>query len=280
MRTPHWQVGFLTTLLFTGIAVAPASAQLPTNDPPWLGYFAVSSNRHYEFSLTTHGKIMLTPVRENQKPVWDTLAIPIAIVVEESRPDGKTSTKLIQPTTLKSSDHATTALEKTTIHGQVTGGAVFEVSLEQNRGVISIGGRLIDPGTLKQNPLKFSIRVKFPPFYSSTKKTNKDRAKIFEKKISDDRIDVTWIDGKGKRQKFGQAIDAASKDLNGPGIAAVQIESSAYPGRKFQFTASPHSSMTLSNEKNTPLHKGFSILWTSSPAKNPEGKARLSFEVK
>jgi hypothetical protein len=38
--------------------------------------------------------------------------------------------------------------------------------------------------------------------------------------------------------------------------------------------------ITLSNRQVGPLHDGFVLTWVSDPAKDPDGLARLSFDVK
>ena len=59
-----------------------------------------------------------------------------------------------------------------------------------------------------------------------------------------------------------------------PAIYAV------YKGKKFLISASPNSTLTLANAKAAPLHEGFTIQWLADTTKDPEGKARISFEVK
>jgi hypothetical protein len=110
------------------------------------------------------------------------------------------------------------------------------------------------------------------------KNTAADNATL--KKIEQDRIDMKWTDGTRKKQTFEETVEAASKDLNGPGIAGAEIENSAYHGRKFLFIASTDSAMTLLNDKPAPLFKGFTIHWVPDATKDKDGKARLSFEVK
>ena len=280
MSTPRFLAGVVTALLITAAGVEPAGAQLPSNDKPWLGSFAVFANRRFHFRLTTQGEILLTPLGEDREPVRESLAIPIAITVEEIRPGKKPLVKPIRAETLVSDQHATRTLEKTVIRGKVTGDASFEVRIEQNHGVISLGGRLLDAGTLRKNPLRFSLRVKFPSAYPYDRKNGKKEAKTFQKKIDDDRIDLTWTDGKRKKQGFDQALDANSKELNGPGIASAQASIGAYTGRKFLLATTPNAGMTLSNEKGGPLYKGFTFVWLPDPAKDPDAKARLSFEVR
>jgi hypothetical protein len=44
--------------------------------------------------------------------------------------------------------------------------------------------------------------------------------------------------------------------------------------------ASENSSITLENKPPAALVEGFSMTWTADVAKDPEGKARLSFGMK
>lgn len=282
MTKPHCLVAAASALLISAAAVTPAAAQLPSLDKqPWLGHFAAIEHKRFRLGITNQGKINLVPTNEKGDPVGQSLAIPILVGIEETLPGGSSTLKTIKPETLVTEDKATDELEKTTIRGKVTGDASFEMIIEQDRGVVSIGGRIVEPGTLTKNPIRFVARFRFPSAYPHNKKiTDRKEQKIFDKKIEDDRIDLKWTDGKRVKESFIDPVDAKSKEINGPGIAAAQVEISAYKDRKFVFLASPGSSMTLSNDKPAPLHLGFTIQWSPDPAKDPEGKARVTFEVK
>jgi hypothetical protein len=279
MNSPRFLMT-VSVVLLSCAAQPPVRAQLPTNEPPWLGDFAVFANRHYQLRISTQGKITLTPQRENRKSSGRSLALPVSIIVEESLPNGRTRLKKILPQTLLSGDKPSTQLEKTVIRGQASGGVAFEVCIEQVHGVLTFGGGLLEQGPPRKNPLRFSLCVQFPSAYPREKKADKQAAKAFQKKIDDDRIDLIWTDGKRKKQAFGQALDAAAPALNGPGIASAYVEINAYDGTRFRFTASPNSAMTLSNERNQPLHQGFALHWTPEATLDPEHKARLGLEVR
>lgn len=289
MTTPcGFARAWVSLLLTAAVGWMPVSAELPSlGKPPWLGHFAVLTDKHCHFSLNCQGKISLVPLGDKGDPVAKPLAIPIEIIIREILPDGETTVKKLKPESLTSTQSATDKLEKTVVRGKVTGDASFELTLESKRGLISLGGRLLDPGTLSKNPLRFSLQMKFPSAYpkepkkdSKDAKETKNNARDFAKKISADHIDLQWSDGKRKKQTFENAVDASSKDLNGPGIATAEIEIAAYKGNKIVVSASPNSSLTLSNTKATPLHEGFVIHWLPDPAKDPEGKARFNIEVK
>lgn len=295
-----------------------ASAQLPQlSEPPWLGYFGVYSSKRYDFKITSQGKITLIPTNSKGEPAAHTLEVPVDIVVEETMPDGKITTKQIKKETLASTQAATDKLEKSVITGKVTGDAAFEATIEQSHGIISIGGRITDKGTLVKNPIRFAVRVKIPNAYPKAdievkkegtdkeatkeerraeRKAKREAEKEAEKKntgkktgstkddtkekIADDRIDMKWTDGTRKKQAMDTEVDASSKDINGPGIAGMEIEISAYQGKKFLFIATPGSAMNLSNDKPGGLFQGFTVNWSPDAEKDKDGKARFNLEVK
>lgn len=284
-------VRFVCTIaLISSFAALPsAQAQLSSlSEPPWTGYYAAYESKRFHIGLSAQGDIKLTPIGSRGAPVSHQLTIPIDIGIEEIMPDGKVVMRQVKVETLSATDPATDKLEKATFRGKVTGDAVFEATIEQSRGIIFIGGRVVEPGTLTKNPIRCAVRAKFPDAYKNAKKgnpldesrENKKIVKAFEKKIAGDLIELKWTDGKRVKQDFEKPVEAASKDLNGPGIASAEIEISAYQGKRFVFTAAPNSSMTLWNPQSAPLHEGFSIHWSSDAAKDTEGKARLAIEVK
>lgn len=280
-----------TFLVLTAAAILgmpTASAELPMLDKqPWLGYYAVFANKRFNFTFTPQGDIEIRPINDKDAPVGKKLAITIAAGIEEILPDGKTIMKQVKAETLESGDAATGNLEKVTIRGKVTGDAEFELNIEQSRGIIFFGGRVLNPGTLTKNPLRFSVRVRIPNAYPdpapepgvAAKKIDKS-GQAFLKKIKDDSLTVKWIDGKRVKQDFEKAVDATSKDINGPGIASAEIEISSYKGKRLTFTAAPNSAMTLRNAQPAPLHEGFMILWTADVTKDPAAKARLAIEIR
>lgn len=272
-----WAVGCLG---LTGIS--PVSAELPgLEEKDWLGYFVGFQNKKFQFAITSQGKAAIKVIGKKGEPLAKKLTIPVEFLVEEIRPDGKASVKNLMPETLESAQPATLKPQQIVIRGKVTGEASFEVFVNEDRGVISLGGRLLDPGTLTKNPLRFSIRLKFPDAYPSAKAAgDKKEEKELKKKLKNDRLQLSWTDGTRVRQPTDKAVDAGSKEINGPGIAAMQVEFSSYDEKKFEFTASPSSTMTLAGGPAAPLHQGFTLTWLADAAKDPEGKARLSFEVK
>lgn len=282
MFARYQKLGVVVAGLLGFAGISPLSAELPgLSEKEWLGYFVGFQNKKVQFGITSQGKATIKILGKEGVPLNQRLAIPVEFLVEEVMPDGKISAKKIKPETLESAQPATNKPEKMVIRGKVTGDASFEVFVNEDRGVISLGGRLLDRGTLTKNPVRFSLRLKFPDAYPSAKTAgDKDKEKDLKDKMKNDRVQLTWSDGKRVKQAADKAIDAGSKEINGPGIVAMQVEFTTYDEKRLEVTASENSSMSLSNTQSAPLNEGFMLSWMMDPAKDPEGKARLSFEVK
>ncbi len=271
-----------TTLILVGTS---AHAQLPAlGEPPWLGYYGAFKNKRYQFGITNNGRILLLPMNTRGEPIFTKMGIDVQYGIEETMPDGKVVMRRVDPASLQTKEPASDKLVKSTITGKVTGGAAFELNVEQQRGIVFIGGRITDKGTLTKNPTRFAIRAIFPTLYPRDKKVEKDvdekAGKDFKKKTEDDRVDLKYTDGKRAKIETTEDVLASSKEVSGPGITSAQLEFVAYPEKRFEFTASPNSSFILQNEAAAPLHEGFTINWKADEAKDKDGRARLAIEVK
>ena len=157
-REFRWRV--LASCLFTGHALQPTMAGLPMLKQPWLGYYAVLSNKNCQLRISA-------------------------------------------------ADPATDKLTKVVIRGKSEGTASLEITVEQSRGIIFLGGRILDPGLFK-NPLRCSFTATFPnviPNYGgepksenpddrSAKRAAKEQEKADEKKLKEASLSLKWTDGK------------------------------------------------------------------------------------
>lgn len=262
------------------MGLAPASAQLPSlNTKEGLGHFVYVETKDSVFGITAQGKASIKPIGK-KGPVGTSLTIPVEFTVEETYADGKIVTRTIAPESLASAQPATDKPVNVSFHGKVKGEAGFEVFVNEAHGEISLGGKIVD-ATAAKNPVKFSIRFQFPDVYSYDKDGGDRQAqKKFEGKTDDDRMQVTWSDGKRVKVSTTDKVDATSKEINGPGISELEVQFSTYLDHKFHFTASPNSVISLVNTPNEALHRGFTLIWTADVAKDPESKARINFSVK
>lgn len=281
MKHQSLLVAVMAAVLFISGAFQRTSAGLPmVLKQPWIGYFAVFENRNYQFSVEPDGQAALTLMDPKGELMGKSSKITVSCVVEEILPNGETRLKKIKNDSLESKEPATAKLEKTTIRGKVTGDAAYEVTIEQNLGVISIGGRITDTGTLTKNPLRFTVRVKIPNVYAEVEKGGHIAHKAFLKRIKDDCMNLKWTDGKRFKQNFIDRVDVNSKEINGPGIANAEIEMDYYNGKRLRFGATENSVITLWIDPPGPLHEGFTLNWVADTAKDPTGKSRLSLYVK
>jgi|GEM_PF-601365 len=289
MIVRNFQASGMMVALVSAFGVFSAKAELPTlDDRKWVGNFLALENKHYHFSVSTRGRGKVEVVGKQGKTIGEMSAVTVDFVIQETLPDGKTVTKTVQAESLESPQPAALKLANVVIRGKVTGDAAFEAYLNEERGTLSLGGKLLNPGTLK-NPLRFGIRVNFPARYTNSndkpgendsKADAKKAAKALEEKSEKDRLQLKMMDGKSRKQSLTDAVDASTAEVNGPGIAALSLETSSYQEKKIMLLASENSSMTLSNTSAKPLNTGFSVIWTADSAKDPEAKARLSIDVK
>lgn len=259
----------------------PLSAQLPTlSEKENLAYFVVVRSKSFQFGVESNAKTTVKVFDGKGEPINSKLTIDVNFNVIETMPNGKNITRQINAKSLESAQAATDEPKNMVFKGKVTGNIEFEATVSEERGAILLGGRLLNPEVLK-NPTQFSIEVKISNTIpeAKTDATRKD-TKELEDKIKGDKLQLIWTDGKKARIPSNKAVEGASKDVSGPGITTAAIEFSAFKDRKIQLTASPNSSMMISNASNQPLSEGFSLNWTADIAKDPEGKARLAIEIR
>ena len=262
--------------------LTPVSAELPMmNDNDWLGFFIGVENNDFRFGVGADGKTTLRINRKKGDPISNKLTIDFIFQIEETKPDGKITIYKILPESLETSQEPTTKPKKTVFRGKVKGDATFEVTVDEARGGISLGGRLIDAGTLAKDSLRFSISAKIPNAYVDVDKpADRKETKAFEDRIKGDQVALAYTDKKRSKLSTTESVDANSKEINGAGIAAAEIGFSTYQGKKLGLLASPGSVLALSAKQPGPLQDGFLITWTADAAKDPQGAARLNIEIK
>lgn len=289
MNVSKSKAGIFAAVIISVSGNFTAKGELPSlDDRKWVGSFVAHEGKNFEFVLSSQGKAKFSAIGKKGTPISDRLAVSLDFLVQETKPDGKIVNKSILPESLESSQPATLKPKDIVIRGKVTGDVGFEAYITENGGAISVGGKLLDPGTSVKNPLRFAIRASFPNPYGDVKQKAaendkvavKKEAKAMEKTMEKDRVMLKWTDGKSAKPKLIEPVDASSKEINGPGIAALSAEFSTYQEKKYILIASENSSMTLFNSAPKPLSEGFAVLWVADVAKDPDAKARLNVEVK
>jgi hypothetical protein len=282
MKTGDFGAGVIAVGLLGVAGVFPVSAQLPSlSDKEVLGYFVAADSKSFEFRIAADGKTSIKALDSKGVPVNNELVIPIVFTIEETTPDGKITSRKIIPESLESAQSATLKPKDITIKGKVTGEIGFEVFVTEDRGAITLGGHLLNPAEMK-NPTRFFIEVRIPNAMPKGKEDEdaKKAAKELADKIKDDKVQLVWSDGKKTKIAGKEAVEGKSKEVTGPGITAAAIEFGVFKERRIQVSATPNSSMQLSNPSKRPLLEGFSLSWSADPAKDPQAKARVTIEIK
>ena len=275
----------LVSLLFAGTCVQRASGELPAfQDAPWLGYFAVFNLAHTQLRITSQGAISLV-YAANKREVSPQTSLPVEILVEEVIPGGKTVERLVDPSALESSQGPAENPEQIMLKGQAEGGILVEIQIEQMRGVVSFGGRVLDPGSHARKALGFAMRISFPATHTKPEPTADKRAtiandKAFEKRIAKDFVRARQIDGKGLKLSLEKIVKGVPEDLNAPGIAELEVDTTAFGGAGFRFAATPNSRIAFASAVAAPLYRGFTIVWRGDAAQNSNTNERLSMRVK
>lgn len=260
--------------LFALLAVSPLSAgELPLlNKQPWLGKYMGTDTREFRFYVKDSGEAQVLPTKEKEGFMSDRFAIRFVPLIEETTAEGKVVSKFAAKDGWESVTPATVDPKKITYRGKVTGDATFEVNIELDGGKITAGGKLLEKGTLA-NP-RFVLRVQVPNVYQYEKD-----AKKLEEKSKKDKIDLVRTDGKKLKVEMTKPLDAETAEYSGPGVSEAKIEIAGY-GHRMDLATTPGGAFELWNKDTAALIEGFTLGWKHDPAKDPEGKARLSFELK
>jgi hypothetical protein len=180
------------------LAILPCPAALAMNqEKDWLGYFIGIENNHLRFGITPDGKTSVIGLSKKGDLLSSNLKIHVDFRVEQVMPDGKFTRCAILPETLEFTQAAAADAKLTVIRGKVKGDASFEITVEKSRNGGLFGGKIVGPGTLTANSLRFTIAVTFPNVYLESKKNgDKQAEKAFTDLVDEDRIQLVMADRK------------------------------------------------------------------------------------
>ena len=263
--------------LVAGSLAGAASADLPTHpERSWQTDFAGFQTRKYILRINSGAEGKIEPVGDSGKPVAMRIFPSTQFFIEETQPNGKVLVKKVDYDTLETEDKPFLREGKATFRGKVAGGASFEGYLAISGGDLIVGGKLLDPGDLK-NPLRLGIRVYFPSLYKNAKEGDK----AFEKKLKGDRYAIQWTDGKRVRLDGTDKVSPEEAEkVNGPGISQFAMTVADYQGRSFEIKASEHSALFVQTKGEQLPHEGLALHWYPDPAKDPKAEARLTFRIR
>lgn len=258
MKPSHLSPLFLVLFL---ISTTPLQSELPSLEEPLFGVFAKAKEKTVEIVVNQDGELIISPILRNGSTA-PYRRIPVLFGIAETLPNGQTHVRKILPETLESPQPATEKFKETIITGKIERGAAFELTIQQKRGVITIGGKVTDPGPLKAENLRFVASPQILNFYGAEKLRLEDDPKAFEKLLENSYVALKWTNG--KRHKFGyiESLGEESDDVNGPGIAKVEAKLEIIKNT-ITFDATKGSVIKLRNFATPYFHSGFFADWTS-----------------
>lgn len=236
-------------------------------EKPWLGYFLGYKDKSVRFGISSKGATLFEPLKSDGTAIAVTNPIRMNFDIIETLPDGKTVRKKIDDEAFTSESPASIDPEKpVTILGKATGDATFEITVSEDRGAISITGRITDKGTLT-NPLHLGISIDFLPYkYSGGLHTEKQQ-KTFEEKAKRDEIRLELANREKAKFEFLDTMNPADKAKDGFTFAEIRTE--GYGGLRWELTASPKSIIRFEDKGERPLYNGFSVQWTVNEGADP-----------
>ncbi|MFC7339072.1 hypothetical protein ACFQY0_17900 [Haloferula chungangensis] len=268
----------IVVLLLSSALSPSSSAELPElQEKEWFGCFAGFKNSEVRFTVSTTGELTLEPVYEDGNP-RSYIRMPVSWGIEVTMPNGRKGLQTVIPGSLESEDEPTDELERLTLRGKFEGGAEAQLIIEQKRGTISIGGRITHNGTYLPENIQFQVSARVLNFYGHNEIKLKDDPKAFEALIIEDLTELKWTNGKRQRLNSVEPRDMASEEVNGPGIAEVEVSIKAID-RQFLFEATGDSMITMSNRQGAALHQGMLVNWAPLSGKDPKSTARLAISV-
>lgn len=272
----------LFCLFILSVSLLPASARLPSlYGDGWVGCYAVHEANGYDFMMGCTGELLLIPKNRSKDHVAIINQIKIDCGIEELLPDGSTVLKKTRVSSLSADKEATRNIDKIVIRGTTTGDAVFELYVEQSRGIVSLGGRVVDAGKLTEHPLRFTVRASIPNVYRDVELYEKSELREFAKLSRRDYMEVRRIDHSKVVLSNDDAEQMDGDALTGSGIEQIEMRLSYYEGRRFYFTASRESGIAVSSPRNPGAwYHGMTLHWCADSKKDPEGRGRLNFWIK
>ena len=262
-------------VFFLGALCLPGAALLPSlQDKKWLGHFAAHERRDFQFSVLQDGEMKIEVINDKGVAMGAVKTILISpAVCEVVGP--RSIVKKIDEKSLISPDKPNLKAKNISYRGKVTGGAEFEMNAAFDGDKVTLGGRILNPGSLK-TPLEFQIRTKIQNVYMYTDKEKlKDEA-------SRDRIEFIRDDKERGRVGSFKAAKFSDEKVFGKGFTSVEVDMKPFAGKRFKFEVDGPGIMKMENPRgisSCPM-EGFVVLWRHDAQKDPEGKGRVVIEVK
>lgn len=239
--------------------------QLPhMHELPWAGFFSGYTRHGFEFGVNNEGLSEIYLIGKDRKRIGASRKVKIytEVIVEDK--NGKRSVKR-----LKTDEGLVTDQQPGLKHKKInytalcTGDAKVQVSIQYSGNKITMDGKVIDRGSLKNDQLYLSYKVVMPAMYTNTYANNAKKEKARMKK---DRIRfVRAKDGKSVSLKSYEKVNLLDEDLAKDGVTKLSVSMDGQEGRDFEFTTTTEKGTirfeNKAGKKKGRLWQGYLVKW-------------------
>lgn len=224
------------------------------DEMPWTGFLSGHIRHGFEFGVNNEGECEIYLIGKGRKRVGATRKVRIYTEVVVEMPDGKRIVKR-----LKKNEGFWTDQKPGLKHKEVKftaetyGDAEVEIFIQYNGNEITLDGRILERGDLKQGKLFITFKVLVPAMYTSTYAGDDDKAKA---RMRRDRIKfIRAKDQKTIKLKSYEEVDLEDERMAKEGVTELRVSMDGMERRTFVFTTTDGKGV-LGFENKTPKKKG------------------------
>lgn len=250
-------------------------------EPPWGGVFSGYTRRGFHFIINDEAQCELFIIDKKRKRVGQSRKVRIYPEVVVELPDGKRITKSLKNDTGYQTDQEASLKHKEVKLTSLTvGEAKVEMTISYEGNEITMDGRILDRGKLKEGKLYFSYRVAVPAMYTDTyaKDKKKEKARMRRDKIKFYRAK----DRKKVSLSSYKTVNLEDEGMADGGVTEVSVSMDGQEGRDLIFTtADGKGALTFGNKvegHEGRLWQGYRVIWLK--AMGDDQVSPLVIEVK
>lgn len=266
----------LTLATLAVIPLRPIRAELPTIDKePWSDYFMVMKQRKFQFGVLPDGSVMFHPLTKRGEIISESNPIIFKIEILETKSNGETTSKKINPGSLTSDQAPVLNPQKpVTISGTATGDIAFQMTFTPQRDGFDVSGQITDKGK-NTNPLNLGVKVGLRPYVKDKTRTLEE-SKSFNQRTKRDRFEAVIASGNRKQYDFDENANFLVDMPNG--AESLSLKSEAYDSTEFSVTATGSAKIQFA-DKNQLVSDGVDFRWIMPADADPKSHF-LKFSTK
>jgi len=267
-QTIHFYLTVVTATLMSAACFSPHSAQaqrLPAMaEAPWGGVFSGYTRRGFHFVINDEAQCEIFLIDKKRNRVGQNRKVRIYPEVVVELADGKRISKRLKNDTGYESDQKPSLKhEKVKLTALTVGEAKVEMMISYSGNKITMDGRVLERGTLKEGSIYFSYKVLMPAMYTGTyaKDKKKEKARMRRDKIKFYRAK----DREKVLLKSYVPVNLNDEDHALGGVTEINVSMDGQEGRDFIFTtADGKGVLQFENkvkDKEGKLWKGYQVKW-------------------